>query len=515
MAQQSATDAHAWPRCSRRRAVPVTQPVGSGARLEIGPRSPLLSTGRAPTTRRHEGASGYSRSCLAVAFAAGSVSVPSRSGATVATSFAGVRWSTGSGFASVAPMHSGVQGMIGQMSRRGRAALLTAAGIGREGGQPLGQRRRGRGRRPSHARRYRPCEPEPRDRHTRAHCARRLHFDASPQEERRKLGEAERWNAKAPSRRARACVCGDARSRAREGCLMTQLVVKISLDPSHAERRSCGPPLATMPILSAPRASRTRELALLRNRAPSSSERNGEAARRAPGRSENAWYQGEEHHRRCTVHATSPASLDSAALSRRLSQLAGSEREVQVEFLLHLSEYDLRRAWLESGFGSLWDFLTRALYYREGAAHRRIRTMRVLRRFPHLAEALRDGRLCLTTAALLEPVLTEENAADLVARAAFKSKAEVEHLVVSLQPRSAPKDGIRKLPERREAPTAAPLLLAAPAPNTAPGTPSAALDAPGPARAPEARPTIRPVAADSYSVNVKIDAELKRELDQL
>jgi len=215
------------------------------------------------------------------------------------------------------------------------------------------------------------------------------------------------------------------------------------------------------------------------------------------------------------VHATSPASLDSAALSRRLSQLAGSEREVQVDFLLHLSEYDLRRAWLEAGFGSLWEFLTRALHYREGAAHRRIRTMRVLRRFPHLAEALRDGRLCLTTAALLEPVLTEENAADLVARAAFKSKAEVEHLVVSIHPRSAPKDGIRKLPERREAPTAASLLLAAPAPDTAPGTPSTALDGPGPARAPEARPTIRPVSADTYSLNVKIDAVLKRELDQL
>src|SRR6266536_1065071 len=510
MAQQSATDAHAWPRCSRRRAVPVTQPVGSGARLEIGPRSPLLSTGRAPTTRRHEGASGYSRSCLAVAFAAGSVSVPSRSGATVATSFAGVRWSTGSGFASVAPMHSGVQGMIGQMSRRGRAALLTAAGIGREGGQPLGQRRRGRGRRPSHARRYRPCEPEPRDRHTRAHCARRLHFDASPQEERRKLGEAERWNAKAPSRRARACVCGGARSRAREGCLMTQLVVKISLDPSHAEQRSCGPPLATMPILSAPRASRTRELALLRNRAPSSSERNGEAARRAPGRSENAWYQGEEHHRRCTVHATSPASLDSAALSRRLSQLAGSEREVQVEFLLHLAEYDLRRAYLVAGFGSIWDYVTRFLHYREGAAQRRIKGARVLRRLPLLAEALRDGTLCMSTVALLDPLLTEENAAELVARAAFKTKAEVEYLVVSLQPRDAPKDGVRKLSERRDMPSAAALPLAPRPPEVELGGAAATDDAPGVVVVPptpahrEARPIVRPVAAGTYSLRVTI-----------
>ncbi len=219
------------------------------------------------------------------------------------------------------------------------------------------------------------------------------------------------------------------------------------------------------------------------------------------------------------MHATNPASLDSAALSRRLSELAGHEREIQADFLLHLSEYDVRRAWLEEGFGSLWDFLTRALHYREGAAHRRIKAMRVLRRLPHLADAFRDGRLCLTTAALLEPVLTEENAADLVARAAFKSKADVEHLVVSLQPRSAPKDGIRKLPVRCEAPNVAPLLaaplLAAPVSDTAPERPSAALQTPSPARAPEARPVIRPVAVDTYSLNVKIDADLKREIDQL
>src|SRR6266542_5445285 len=52
-----------------------------------------------------------------------------------------------------------------------------------------------------------------------------------------------------------------------------------------------------MPILRAPRASGTRELALPRTRAPSSWERIGEVARRVPGRSENAWYQGEDHHR--------------------------------------------------------------------------------------------------------------------------------------------------------------------------------------------------------------------------
>ncbi len=149
-----------------------------------------------------------------------------------------------------------------------------------------------------------------------------------------------------------------------------------------------------------------------------------------------------------------PESLDTAALSRRLGELSGHERAIQGELLLHLDEYDRRRAHLEAGFGSLWDYLTRGLHYREGAAYRRIRAMNALRRVPALADALRDRRLCLTTLAVLEPLLTPENAADLVARAAFASKADVEHLVASIQPRPAPKDGLRRLHSRIRSPMA-------------------------------------------------------------
>ena len=71
--------------------------------------------------------------------------------------------------------------------------------------------------------------------------------------------------------------------------------------------------------------------------------------------------------------------------------------------------------------------------------------MRALRRFPAIGEMLRDGRLCLSTVRLLEPLLTDDSAPDLLGRAAGKSKAEVERLVVSIQPRAIPKEGLRKL----------------------------------------------------------------------
>jgi hypothetical protein len=212
---------------------------------------------------------------------------------------------------------------------------------------------------------------------------------------------------------------------------------------------------------------------------------------------------------------TTPALLDADTLSRRLSELAGDERAVQVEFLLHLEEFDRRQAWLHAGHGSLWDYCLRVLHLREGAAARRIRAMRVLRRLPDLAEPLRDGRLCLSTLGLLDPVLTTENAADLVAKAAFRSKAEVELLVVSLRPRTAPRDGVRRLAERQEAAATSPLALQLPAHGAEHEPTGTAPAVAAPILAPPTPPSVRPIAADTWSLRVTVNAAFKEELDRL
>src|SRR6266702_3144257 len=143
-------------------------------------------------------------------------------------------------------------------------------------------------------------------------------------------------------------------------------------------------------------------------------------------------------------------ALDSAALARRLGELAGDERDVQTDFLLHLDAFDRRRGYLDAGYASLWEFCQKALHLREGAAGRRIAAMRVLRRFPVLEGTLREGRLCLSTLALLGPVLTPENLEVVVGQAAFRTRAEVDRLVASMQPRAAPKDGLRRVAARSE-----------------------------------------------------------------
>jgi 5-methylcytosine-specific restriction endonuclease McrA len=159
------------------------------------------------------------------------------------------------------------------------------------------------------------------------------------------------------------------------------------------------------------------------------------------------------------------------------------------------------------------------LHLREGAAGRRIAAMRVLRRLPSLAQALRDGRVCLSTVALLGPLLTEENLDEMVERAAYRTKAEVEQLVVSLQPRSAPKDGVRRVPERRDPPPSPALQLAASVERVtdvdAPAPPQVEVVPPPPPPPRETPPSIRPVAAATYSLRVTVDARFKADLDQL
>jgi len=209
------------------------------------------------------------------------------------------------------------------------------------------------------------------------------------------------------------------------------------------------------------------------------------------------------------MHAN-PSSLDTQALAACLRASAGEERERQVDFLRYLDPFDAREAWREAGHGSLWKFCLSELALREGAAGRRIAAMRVLREFPGLEAPLRDGRLSLTTAVTLRPVLTREKLDEMVARAAYKTDEETRYLVATLQPRPAPKEGIRKLPG-----PAPGLPVPAPASGEAPAVVHSEPLALTPPERPPSRPSLEPVAADQWSVRLTIDGAFREDLETL
>jgi hypothetical protein len=122
---------------------------------------------------------------------------------------------------------------------------------------------------------------------------------------------------------------------------------------------------------------------------------------------------------------------------------------------------------------------------------------RLIARFPVIAEQLADGRLSIRALVELREVLTEENHAEVLARAEGKSQEEAQLLAVEYKPKPVPRDVVRALPM-----PPAPLVAIAvvPAGTTAPPPP------------PE---VVKPLTPDLRRLNVTVSADFIAELEQV
>lgn len=138
-------------------------------------------------------------------------------------------------------------------------------------------------------------------------------------------------------------------------------------------------------------------------------------------------------------------SMDSDVLEARMRVLVGRGRQAEVDFLLHLMEFDRRRGYEALGYVRLWDYCRKELHFLEGASWRRMHAIATLRRFPAAEEYLRDGRLSMTALVLLEEALTPDNAVEMFEKATHRSKKEIEYLVACVRaPVTLGKASIRK-----------------------------------------------------------------------
>jgi len=125
-------------------------------------------------------------------------------------------------------------------------------------------------------------------------------------------------------------------------------------------------------------------------------------------------------------------------LAGRLADLLRREQDAMAEFLVALADFDKRRGWLELGHSSLFYFLHRELGLSKGAAHYRKTAAELVQKFPEIVEALRDGRLCITSIVPLARVLTPENRREMLPKFFQRSKREAMAVAAALQPASAP-----------------------------------------------------------------------------
>lgn len=122
-------------------------------------------------------------------------------------------------------------------------------------------------------------------------------------------------------------------------------------------------------------------------------------------------------------------------LLQALRALVARDRANTVELLVHLAEVDERRLFLPAGQPSMYHYCIHVLHLSESAALKRIHSARAARKHPELYEALADGRLHLSAVTLIAKHLTPSNARSLIQAASHRTKAELELLKATLEPR--------------------------------------------------------------------------------
>jgi 5-methylcytosine-specific restriction endonuclease McrA len=156
-------------------------------------------------------------------------------------------------------------------------------------------------------------------------------------------------------------------------------------------------------------------------------------------------------------------------------------------------EIDRRRIYLDAACRSLVCYCIERLGYSEDEAGKRVRVAELARRIPQALEELRSGAIHLTGLWLLAPVLTKDNAADLLASARGKTRRQIEELIV----RHFPKPDLpeRMCPEPEQLPMPAPSCRDTP---TKPAKPA----------------KVAPLSESRWSVQLSIGAELKAKIDE-
>ena len=197
--------------------------------------------------------------------------------------------------------------------------------------------------------------------------------------------------------------------------------------------------------------------------------------------------------------------LSDQTLLRDLVTLDDQHRTTTAALLAHLAEVDARRLYLPAAFPSMFLYCVHQLRWCEQAASKRIRAARTARQFPAIFPALAEGRLHISAVVLLAPHLTLENADELLAASAHKSKSEIEQLLAERFPRP-------EVPALVHA-------IAAPSPAQAsrqlsPGTVGTRPQEPAPRSAEsfDLRPKLAPLSLQRFALQLTMSRELHDKL---
>lgn len=125
-------------------------------------------------------------------------------------------------------------------------------------------------------------------------------------------------------------------------------------------------------------------------------------------------------------------------LDQKIRGIAAREREALSELIVELKNLDSIKGYIDLGFSSLFDYLTKGLSYSAGAAQRRIDAARLLKDVPVLSEKLESGALDLhhvtTVSKAVRQVqktrkITAKEKSELLEKIETKNEAQTQQVV--------------------------------------------------------------------------------------
>jgi hypothetical protein len=217
-------------------------------------------------------------------------------------------------------------------------------------------------------------------------------------------------------------------------------------------------------------------------------------------------------------HERNLQSISDGDLLRRLSELLRQSRRVESELVAHIGEVDERRLYAREGSPSLFHFCTEVLHLSEAEAYLRITAARASRAQPAILTMLGDGRLHLSGIAKIAPHLTGAHRATLLARAAHKTKRQIEVLIAELAPKPDVPATMRKLPVRSSDTLSSSTLELRPGGvknEMPPAQPSVVQAAPPPHPVKPHAVAVQPLAPARYKISFTAGAGLYGKLNRL
>ncbi len=204
-------------------------------------------------------------------------------------------------------------------------------------------------------------------------------------------------------------------------------------------------------------------------------------------------------------------------LDRSAEKLVRLEKRNVALLIAHIAEMSRRKAALERGYKSLFEYCVRRLNLSEGSVALRLQVANVSRRFPQLLVALAENRVSLTVAGLLATHLEEGNVERLLSDCAGMTKRAAEEYLVRLRPKPVFTPSIRRQPssaakDESSRPECEPAAL----PSGEPVLPAPEQEMPRPTTPQRiTAPLLAPATPDSFNFRFAADRGFKEKFERL